>query len=57
MRRNKGSKRKKWLKDGMTASKKHYKPIWNRKIRHAKCKYCHCEYKRIAKDSIYTFVL
>ena len=52
----KGSKRYKWFKEGMKNSRKAYKSVWNRKIRHSNKTYKNCEYKKIAKDSIYAYV-
>ncbi len=52
----KGSKRYKWLKEGIKDSRKVYKHVWNRKIRHSNKAYKNCEYKRIARDSIYAYV-
>ncbi len=52
----KGSKRYKWLKEGIKDSKKVYKNVWNRKVRHFNKSFIRCEYKKIAKDSIYAYV-
>lgn len=53
----KGSKYKSWLKEGIKVSKKLYKKLWNRKVRHAKNLVSGSMYKKLAKDSMYDGVL
>ena len=43
----KGSKRDRWLKDGVRESKKHFKSLWNRRVRYSS-KICGSTYKKIA---------
>ena len=43
----KGSKRDRWLKDGVRESKKHFKALWNRRVRYSS-KICGSTYKKIA---------
>ena len=57
MKRNKGAKRDEWLKNGMKESRKHFKSMWNRRVRHAKNVSNGCAYKKLCDDSIYIFVL
>ena len=44
----KGSKRNRWLKDGLKTSRHWYKKMWNRRVRHCKVTYSNCDYKRLA---------
>ena len=58
IRKMKGSKRYKWLKDGCKTSRKWYKSIWNRKIRHGnKVLGKGSFYKKYAKQSMWDGVL
>ena len=56
MARGKGSKHKRWLKDGMKESRKHFKKMWNRRTRHRMGIMKHAEYKKLCGDSIYIYV-
>ena len=47
----KGSKRNRWLKDGLKVSRHWYKKMWNRRARHCETTYAHCDYKRLASVS------
>lgn len=53
----KGSKRNRWLKDGIKESRKVNKRIWNTKVRNNSEALCGCTYKKIAKASVYDKVL
>ena len=52
----KGNKRNRWLKTGIKEAKRVMKAKWNRQVRHSNVSYDNCEYKRIAKSSIYKLV-
>lgn len=47
----KGSKRDRWLKDGIKVSRHWYKKMWNRRARHNKNLRDGSFYKRLAKES------
>lgn len=47
---------KRIIKQGVKESRKHFKKMWNRRVRHAKLKYDHSSYKKLCGDSIYTYV-
>lgn len=52
----KGYKRKWWIKVGIKEVKKHYKNMWNRKVRHSSGLYENCSYKKLNSDSMYDYV-
>lgn len=53
----KGYKYKIYVKQGIKESRKHYKSIWNRRIRHNdNIVYNNCSYKKLAGYSIYKYV-
>lgn len=52
----KGSKRDRWLKDGVKESRKHFKKIWNRKVRRYKNDLKNSEYKRLSGVTAYEYV-
>lgn len=47
---------KRIIRQGVKESRKHYKKIWNRKVRHAKLKYNHSSYKKLGSDDMYNYV-
>ena len=47
----KGSRRNRWLKDGERVSRKWYKRMWNRRVRHCKDLGAGSHYKRLAGES------
>ena len=51
----KGSKRNRWLKDGVKESKKHFKALWNRWVRHSSS-LCGSTYKKIAGKAMWAYV-
>ena len=53
----KGSKRDRWLKDGIKESRKVNKKSWNNKVRSTSDVASGCAFKKLAKDSIYDKVL
>lgn len=53
----KGSKYKSYIKDGMKVSRKWYKDIWNRRIRHSKEISKNCEYKKITGGEIWNGIV
>lgn len=55
-KRNKGSKRERWLKDGIRESRKVMKKYWNRRVRNSKKRFNHASYRKLAKDSAYCMV-
>ena len=52
----KGSKRDRWYKEGIKTSKRWYKKIWNRKVRHIDVS-DNNGYRRIAKDQMWDGIL
>ena len=52
----KGSKKDRWLKDGIKESKKHYKKLWNRRVRHAKEALANNGYRKLGSAEIYNYV-
>lgn len=52
----KGSKRDRWLKDGIKTSRKWLKSTWNRKTRHSKISYSNCSYKKIVGQAMWIAV-
>ena len=53
----KGSKRNRWLKDGIKVSRRFHKKTWVRKARHAKDLRSGGFYKRLAGVTMYDGVL
>ena len=54
----KGSKRRRWLKEGYKTSRHWYKSMWNRKIRHTACELIDGSfYKKNAKASMYDGII
>ena len=53
----KGSKRDRWLKDGIKTSRRWYKKTWNRKARHNRNLSNGNFYKRLAKESAWEGIL
>ena len=49
----KGSKKDRWLKDGMKQSKKGMKKWWNKKVRNTDNLPCNGSYKKLSKDTAY----
>lgn len=49
----KGFKYKRYIKDGIKVSRKWYKNIWNRRIRHSNKISKNCEYKKVAGGEIW----
>lgn len=49
----KGQKRKPWLKVGYKISRKWYKKMWNKRVRHSKDLYNDCSYKKLAGPSMW----
>lgn len=55
--RNKGSKRYPWLRKGIHESRKRYKKMWARKIRHQKIDYINgCHYKKFKGEEEYNYI-
>lgn len=52
----KGSKKDRWLKDGIKESKKHYKKLWNRRVRHTKETLANNEYRKLGSAEMYNYV-
>jgi len=52
----KGSKKDRWLKDGIKESKKHYKKLWNRRVRHSKEELANNEYRKLGSQEMYNYV-
>ena len=52
-KKNKGSKRNRWLKDGIKKSRKVMKKHWNRKVRNSERYFSHSGYRKLAKESAY----
>ena len=53
----KGSRRLRWFKDGVHASRKYMKHVMNRKVRHMNDISSGCNYKRVIKDAEFCRVL
>ena len=53
----KGSKRDRWLKDGLKVSRRWYKKMWNRRTRHNGNLRDGSFYKRLAKESAWEGIL
>ena len=51
----KGSKHKWWIKDGEKTSKKMFKKLWNKKIRHKEL-YDNSHYKMYAGESMMVYI-
>lgn len=49
----KGSKHHRWYKDGIKTSRKWYKNIWNKKVRHDFSIGSHSNYKKFASVSMW----
>lgn len=55
--RNKGSKYHPWLRKGIHESRKHYKKMWARKIRHQKIDYVNgCHYKKFKGEEEFNYI-
>lgn len=56
----KGSKRDRWLKDGVKESRKHFKAQWNRRVRYSgnlcDSTLCSSAYKKIAGKAMWVYV-
>jgi hypothetical protein len=52
----KGSKRERWVKDGVKTSCKMFKKKWNRKVRHTKSSYSNNTYKKLAGCSKWIYI-
>ena len=53
----KGSKRKPYMKAGMKVSRRWYKNIWNRRVRHSSKISKHCEYKKSTGGEIWNGIV
>lgn len=54
---SKGNRRYYWLKDGIKVSRKHFKKMWARKIRHQKIDYVNgCHYKKFKGEEEFKYV-
>ncbi len=53
----KGSKRDRWFKDGLKVSRRWYKKLWNRRVRHSRFSKDGGYYKRLAGESMWDGVL
>lgn len=53
----KGSKRDRWLKDGLKVSRRWHKKLWNRRVRHSRVLKDGSYYKRLAGESVWDGVL
>ena len=55
--KNKGNRRYSWLKDGIKVSRKHFKKMWARKIRHQKIDYVNgCYYKKFKGEEEFKYI-
>lgn len=52
----KGNKRFEWLAQGIKASKKKYKKLWNKKVRRTKNLSDHCFYKKLAGITMWEMI-
>ena len=52
----KGSKRDRWLKDGVKETQKHFKALWNRRVRYSGSTLCGSAYKKIAGKAMWVYV-
>ena len=53
----KGNKYRSWFKDGIKTSRKWYKKLWNRKVRHSNNIQSGSSYKKVAGESMFNGIV
>lgn len=53
----KGSKYHRWYKEGLVTSRKWYKNVWNRRVRHSKTAFKNSDYKRLAGCELWNGII